>query len=457
MRIMTISLLFAAMTGIFMQPSIALAKGDVPPNASYAEMLKKVMPTVVNIKAIGELPAMALPFEEGQDVMPYGSPEGGKNAARLPRKFAMLGSGVILDAKSGYIVTNAHVVADANNISVTLHDGRIFRAKIIGLDKPTDIGVIQIEAKNLSEAQLGDPNKLQVGDPVVAIGSPFGLSQSVTSGIVSAMQRSSLHIEGFENFIQTDAPINPGNSGGALVDASGNLVGINTAILTPEVGNIGIGFAVPADMAKAVVEQLIHFGNVRRGFLGVMVQTLTPDIADGFKAGADKGAVVAQIIRFSPAEDAGIQVGDIIISIDGRAVPTADAVKNRVGLLRVGSTVSVEVLRHGKRMSFQMKTEDPELHTKEELAHNPYLFGLNLRNYSEQTSSFGMIDGVQVTAIKEGSPAWEVGLRQGDIIVSVNHKKIKSTEELRQIAEQSKEGILVNVLRDEGSFFKTIK
>jgi Do/DeqQ family serine protease len=276
---------------------------------------------------------------------------------RKTRRSQGVGSGVIVDARSGYVLTNQHVIAHADTIVVTLKDGRKFDATLVGSDPDTDIALLKIEARNLTAVPVGDPDRLEVGDFVLAIGNPFGLGQTVTYGIVSALGRSGLGIESYENFIQTDASINPGNSGGALVNLRGELVGINTAIFTPGGGNIGIGFAVPIDMAQSVMKQLVANGRVQRGRLGVQVQDLTPELIESLGIAAKQGAVVDFVDVLSPAQKAGILPGDVILSVDGAPVRGAADLRNRVGLTPVGQKIQLTLLRNNAATTLDVTIE----------------------------------------------------------------------------------------------------
>ncbi|MDX2164038.1 MAG: Do family serine endopeptidase [Gammaproteobacteria bacterium] len=410
-------------------------------DTSIAPMLKKIMPAVVNIAAQGEIPVAGSPN------MPYGQ----------TRDFASLGSGVIVDAAKGYVITNNHVIEKAKTITITLSDGRDFKAKLIGTDPGTDIAILQIPAQNLTAMPIGNSDHLQVGDFVAAIGCPFGLNQTVTSGIVSALERGSLGIEGpqgLESFIQTDASINPGNSGGALVNLNGQLIGINTAILTPEGGNIGIGFAIPINMAKTIMTQLIQYGSVKRGLMGVIVQDLTPDLAEGFGvSNTTKGAIVTQISPNSPAQKAGLEIGDIIQSVNGLPSESASAVRNSVGLLRVGANVNLGLLRKGKKMSLELTTADPDKYVENSHTENPYLFGLALRDFDQQTPAQGHITGVQISFVSKNSPAWRAGLQPGDVIRSANQTPVKNIRELQDAAEKNDKALLLNIIRGSGALF----
>ncbi len=318
---------------------------------TLAPLLKEVTPAVVNIATKGHEAVNPL-YNDPTFRRFYPVPEGAEE-----RETHAAGSGVIIDAKAGYVVTNSHVIEKADEILVTLKDNRQLKAKLIGTDPATDIAILQVEAKNLTAVEIGDSDKLQVGDFVIAIGNPFGLGQTVTSGIVSALGRTGLGIESYENFIQTDASINPGNSGGALINLRGELIGINTAIVGPSGGNVGIGFAVPINMAQGVTRQLIAHGEVKRGRLGVEVDDLTPDIAEALHIDASGGAVVSRVDQGSPARRAGLRAGDVIIAIDGVPVQSRADLRNRVGLTPVGQTVRLTIVRSGNQQTVDVTIE----------------------------------------------------------------------------------------------------
>jgi Do/DeqQ family serine protease len=324
--------------------------GGVVP--SLAPMLNAITPGVVNIAVKGrervQNPLLQDPFFRRFFNVPQGQQSYAETQAT--------GSGVIVDAAEGYVLTNAHVVANETSITVTTKDNRKFAAKLVGRDTDTDVAVLKINSDHLTAVPLGDSDKLQVGDFVVAIGNPFGLGQTVTSGIVSALGRN-LGIEGYEDFIQTDASINPGNSGGALVDLRGNLVGINTAILAPGGGNIGIGFAVPINMAHRVMDQLIHYGEVKRGRVGISIQDLTPDLAQAMNVKRTDGAVIAKVEPGSPADHAGLKTGDLVVTANGVAVHSGTQLRNAIGLTRIGDDVNLTVDRGGNERSVSVKVE----------------------------------------------------------------------------------------------------
>ncbi|HYB63971.1 MAG TPA: Do family serine endopeptidase [Steroidobacteraceae bacterium] len=325
------------------------AIGDTP-LPSLAPMIRKVSPAVVNVATRGTVrdagaqnPLLQDPFFRRF----FDLPRGGAPREHL---FRSAGSGVIFDARQGYIVTNAHVIENANEITVTLQDGRDLKAEVVGRDQPSDVAVLKVSADGLAQMPLGDSSRLEVGDFVVAIGNPFGLQHTVTSGIVSGLSRTGINPDGYEDFIQTDASINPGNSGGALVNLRGELIGINTEILSSTGGNVGIGFAIPVNMVRSVVAQLIEYGAVRRGQLGVSMFTVTPDIAHSLGLASAVGALVSQVVEGSPAARAGLRVGDVITAVNGQAVKSNSELRNAIGLLQVGDHADIELVRDGKPM-----------------------------------------------------------------------------------------------------------
>ncbi|HXZ59391.1 MAG TPA: Do family serine endopeptidase [Steroidobacteraceae bacterium] len=323
------------------------AVGDTP-LPSLAPMIRKASPAVVNVATRGTVrdsgpqnPLLNDPFFRRFFDLPPGT-------APREHPFRSAGSGVIFDARRGYIVTNAHVIENASEITVTLQDGRDLKAEVVGSDQPSDVAVLRVSADGLSPMPLGDSSRLEVGDFVVAIGNPFGLQHTVTSGIVSGLSRTGINPDGYEDFIQTDASINPGNSGGALVNLRGELIGINTEILSSTGGNVGIGFAIPVNMVRSVVEQLIQYGAVRRGQLGVSMYTVTPDIAHSLGLASAAGALVSQVVEGSPADKAGLRVGDVITAVNGQPIKSNSELRNAIGLLRVGDRIEIELLRDGR-------------------------------------------------------------------------------------------------------------
>jgi Do/DeqQ family serine protease len=419
----------------------------IPTSPTLAPMLQKTLPAVVNVRAIIKM--------VGYDTMMQRQREK-RNPGPAPDKALSLGSGVIVDANNGYILTNAHVIEDAQDVTITLSDGRHFTAKMIGMDKPSDVALIQIKAKNLTAIPMGDSNQIKVGDIVAAIGNPFGLNQTVTSGIVSALGRTQLGIESFENFIQTDASINPGNSGGALVDVNGQLIGINTAILAPNRGSVGVGFAIPSNMAKSVMQQLIQYGNVKRGALGIGAQDITPDLVSAFNLSVGKGAVVTEVMANSPAQNAGLQTGDIITNINGVTISNANDVVNAIAFLRVDSKATINVLRNNKSMSITANISDPKVTIAAGEQKDPLLFGVGLKDFTQLDPSHGDIKGILIVSVQEDSNAWRSDLRPGDVIVTANQQKVTSIAELKTVANNTKKELLLNVLRGPGAIYLVI-
>src|SRR5262245_21156522 len=403
----------------------AAVPGAMPPAVSesglptLAPMIRKVSPAVVNIATRGPIrepgaqnPLLDDPFFRRFFDVP---PDTGPRA----RPFQSAGSGVIFDARSGYIVTNAHVVENASEITVTLQDGRDLKAEIIGSDTPSDVAVVRVKPDGLTQIPLGDSARAEVGDFVVAIGNPFGLQHTVTSGIISGLSRSGINPDGYEDFIQTDASINPGNSGGALVNLRGELIGINTAILSRSGGNIGIGFAIPVNMARSVMEQLIRYGSVKRGQLGVSIYNVTPDIAQLYGLGDTQGALVSQVVEGSPADKAGIRTGDVITSVNGQNVKSNSELRNAIGMLRVGDKVEVNLIRDGKARKVTATLEDSgETPTKETTPQESNTIHRGLEGAGLADAADG--GGALVRSVESGSPAAAAGLRANDIVIGVN-------------------------------------
>ncbi|MBK5938553.1 DegQ family serine endoprotease [Halochromatium roseum] len=400
---------------------------DGEPLPSLAPMLAKTVPGVVNVSTITEIAATEHPLLRDPFFRRFFDIPGHQRN----RESQSLGSGVVIDAKRGIILTNHHVVRAADAIRVTFDDGRRLEAKLVGSDPETDIAVLRVEADALTAVPLADSDALLVGDFVVAIGSPFGLAHTVTSGIVSALGRTGLGIEGYESFIQTDASINPGNSGGPLVNLRGELVGINTAILAPGGGNVGIGFAIPTNMVKIVVEQILEHGSVRRGLFGAGVQDLTPEIASALEIDRFRGAVVAALEPGSPALRAGIKPGDIITGVDGRAVNSANDLRSRVGLLPPGTRIELEVLRDGKTRRLKAQIDDPYADFVHGESLSPALEGA-LIGEATRRSNRSQTRVVVVGPIRPGSPAWQNGLREDDLIIQLNGRAIAQVSDVAQ-------------------------
>ena len=422
---------------------------DGQPLPTLAPMLEKTTPAVVNISTTGKVVVRDPFFDDPFFRRFFDMPE-----RQRERRTTGLGSGVIIDAKNGYIVTNSHVIDKAEDIIVTLEDGQRFNAEVIGKDPGADIAVIQIEAQRLAQIPYGNSEKLRQGDFVVAIGNPFGLGQTVTSGIVSALGRSGLGIESYEDFIQTDASINPGNSGGALVNLRGELVGINTAIYGPSGGNVGIGFAIPVNMAKQITEQLIEHGEVKRGRLGFTAQDLTPELAEAFGASRNKGVVVARVEPKSLADKAGIKVGDVIVVVNEREVESSAQVRNEIGLLRIGSRVKLEVLRNGKSRILIASVEELVAKTVSGKSLSQKLKGAEFRETFEDASR-GTSAGIEIVSASSNAAA--AGLQKGDIIISVNKKRVKNFKDMRTAIKKNPKALLLNIQRETRGLFILIQ
>jgi serine protease Do/serine protease DegQ len=434
-------------------PWQVLSSEGVP---SLAPLLEKISPAVVNIATRGTTevrnPLMDHPmFEDPFFRRFFGVPDGPQT-----QETQSLGSGVIVDARKGYILTNAHVIKGAEEIKVNLNDEREFTAKVIGADEETDVALIQIEATNLTELSLGDSDKARPGDFVVAIGNPFGLRHTVTSGIVSATGRSGIgDPDSFQDYIQTDASINPGNSGGALVNFQGELIGLNSAILSRSGGNIGIGFAVPANIARQVMQQLIQYGEVKRGRLGVVVQNITPDLAKAFGLSSSAGVLVAQVQPGSAADKAGIKAEDVIMSVNGRGVQSYRDLRNIIGLLRVGDKLTLEIQRNGKRQVINASVgEAAELKEAANAAATATAANAKLEGAQFGPAEDG--NGVEVSEVKPQSPAARNGLRPGDVITAINRRPVRSVAEFQR-AVKGQDTILVTLRRGPGTLFLVIK
>jgi serine protease Do/serine protease DegQ len=413
--------------------ALPAAVGETPV-PSLSPMIKRVSPAVVNISTHGTIkekgqqnPFLDDPFfRRFFDVPP--------DLGQRSRPFQSAGSGVIFDAKNGYIVTNAHVIENASEITVTLQDGHDLKAELVGSDAPSDVAVLKVKSDALTQISLGDSSKVEVGDFVVAIGNPFGLAHTVTSGIISGLSRSGINPDGFEDFIQTDASINPGNSGGALVNLKGELIGINTAILSRSGGNIGIGFAIPVNMAHSVMDQLLKYGSVKRGLLGVSIYNVTPDIAQLYGLGDTPGALVSQVVEGSPADKAGIKTGDVITSVNGQNVKSNTELRNAIGMLRVGDKVDVGLVRDGKpRRLTAIIADSGETPAKEVTPQESHAIHRGLDGASLADAPEG--GGAVVRSVESGSTAAQAGLRANDIIIGVNRGKVTNLQQLRERAK----------------------
>ncbi|MCL1040169.1 Do family serine endopeptidase DegQ [Shewanella marisflavi] len=446
-----LSLLSAALLGASLMVMPAVSQAAIPLAVggqelpSLAPMLEKTTPAVVAVAVSGtHVSKQRLP-----DAFRYFF---GPNAPReqvQERPFKGLGSGVIIDAEEGYIVTNNHVIEGADEILIGLHDGREIEAKLIGADAESDVALLQIKAKNLVALKRADSDELKVGDFAVAIGNPFGLGQTVTSGIVSAMGRSGLGIEMLENFIQTDAAINSGNSGGALVNLNGELIGINTAIVAPGGGNVGIGFAIPANMVNNLVDQLIEHGEVRRGVLGVSGRDLDSELAQGFGLDSQHGGFVNEVMPDSAADKAGIKAGDIIVSVNGKPIKTFQELRAKIGTMGAGAKVKLGLIRDGdeKTVTAILGESSQQTETAAGAVH-PMLTGATLENHKK---------GVEITDITQGSPAAASGLLKGDIIVGVNRTRIENLKELKAELKEQNGAVALKLLRGNNSLYLVLR
>lgn len=440
------ALLLALAAGASINAHAVLPAGvNNQPLPSIAPMLEVSMPAVVNISTSKNIQVMDNPLLRDPFFRNF------QQAPQTRQQRNSLGSGVIIDSGAGLVLTNNHVIDKADKIMVTLKDGRQLDAKLIGTDPESDVAVIQIAAENLTALPIADSSQLRVGDFVVAIGNPFGLGQTVTSGIISALGRSGLGIEGYEDFIQTDASINPGNSGGALVNLRGELVGMNTAILAPTGGNVGIGFAIPSNMAMTIKDSLVKNGEVRRGLLGITTQDLTPELVKAFNLESKQGAVISQIEGNSAASRAGLEPGDIVVSINGKSAKNSYDIRNMIGLLQIGDQVNIEYYRNNKKLSTVATIGKPQRPHIDGSRIHPTLDGTQLGLPQKN-----QVEGVVFEKVENRSYAWRAGLRPGDIIVSANRYRIHSLDELAQ-AVHPDGGLMINIQRNEEGFFVILR
>jgi len=417
---------------------------------SLAPMIKRVSPAVVNIATRGTVSEAGPQNPLSEDPFYRRFFNTPPDLGPKDHAFQSAGSGVIFNAQSGYILTNAHVVENATEITVTLQDGRDLEAEIVGRDAPSDVAVLKVKAEGLTQIPLGDSAMMEVGDFVVAIGNPFGLQHTVTSGIISGLSRSGINPDGYEDFIQTDASINPGNSGGALVNLKGELIGINTAILSKSGGNIGIGFAIPINMVKNVTDQLLKFGAVKRGVLGVNIYTLTPDIARSLGLAKVRGALVSEVVGGSAAEKAGVHTGDVITAVNGQNVKSNAELRNVIGLLRVGDKVDIGIVRAGNPQHMTAIiaaiATPPAVASPVHAAAVSTPHGLDGASMTDAPEAAGAL----VTSIEPGSPAALQGLQENDIIVRVNRDRVTNLEQLRAHTK-STASLVIEVRRGKAS------
>lgn len=418
---------------------------------SLAPMLETVLPGVVNIATSGSVAVNQNPM--------YSDPFFRHFFGTIPqqkKRTQSIGSGVIIDAKQGYIITNNHVIANADTIYVTLKDKRKLKAELIGTDPETDVAILKVKPDNLTAIPLANSSNLRVGDFVVAIGNPFGLGQTVTSGIISALGRTGLGIEGYENFIQTDASINPGNSGGALINLNGELIGVNTAIVGPSGGNIGIGFAIPANMAKQVMQQLIKHGSIKRGLLGVEVQDITPELAEALNLDSTEGTVISGVTEGGAAVEAGIKPGDVVIRIDGKPVISSAYLRNMIGLKRVGDHAEIDLIRDGKPKQLKVVIKAANS-SKARTGNIPLLNGAEFSEIPRNHPLYQQINGVMINTIERSSRIWQAGLEPGDIIVSVNREPIGSVDQFLSIAGKIRGDLLLRIQRGSQSLYVVLR
>lgn len=420
---------------------------------TLAPMLKEINPAVVNIATYStrkqsENPLLNDPFfrhffgDQQRRPRQHNQPQKRQHGA---------GSGVIVDAKSGIVMTNHHVIKDADEIQISLQDGRVYEAELKGSDPDLDIAILQIEAKDLVEVALSNSDILQVGDFVVAIGNPFGLGQTVTTGIVSALGRSGLGIEGYENFIQTDASINPGNSGGALVNLRGELVGINTAIISPAGGNVGIGFAIPVNMAKASMEQILESGEVKRGQIGVGIQDITADLQKAFKLkNGQQGVLITGVFDDTPAKAAGVEPGDIIIAVDGAATSSSAQLRSQIGVKKIGEKIVLSVIRDGNKKKLTVKVGDPVGNARSPGSLNPLLEGASFKDTEHG-------EGIVVANLEPRTPLAYSGIHPGDVIYSVNQQQVKSLDDLKKAVSKDDKQLLLRITRNGRAFYAVVK
>ncbi len=393
---------------------------------SLAPLVESASPAVVNIRVRQTLSSRQ-PFADDAFRRFFGLPE-----SRGSRQVASAGSGVIVDAAKGYILTNHHVVADADEIKISLLDGQLFDAEVVGSDAATDIAVLRVDADNLTEMPIGNSDTVRVGDFVIAIGNPFGLGHTVTSGIVSALGRTGIG-DGYEDFIQTDASINPGNSGGALVNMHGELVGINSAIISRTGGNVGIGFAVPTRIASSIMNQILDFGEVRRGLLGVSISPIDAAAAEALNATVDSGALITEVVPESAAEKAGLQVQDIIVEVDRKKIHNARELSNAIGLMSAGDEVQIRYIRNGETRTVRAELGQRVAAT---ISGADIHEGLTGAEFASNTTVGSRI-GIEVTAVASDSPAAQRGLREGDLIVQVNRRNVRNISDLIAIASDN--------------------
>ena len=437
-------LLFLALIGPPPLQAALPAEVDGQPIPSLAPMLEQVTPAVVNIHSKTRV-RVRNPLADD----PFFRHFFGLPSMPQERVQQSLGSGVIVDAEQGLLLTNNHVIEGADDIQVTLSDGRTLSGEFVGADPDTDVALVRIPAERLTAVRLSESRSLRVGDFVVAVGNPFGLGQTVTSGIVSALGRQGLSGLGYQNFIQTDASINPGNSGGALVNLRGELVGVNTAIYSPSGGNVGIGFAIPIELAREVMRQLLAFGEVRRGSLGIQTQDIDAAMAQWLELKDRRGAVITRVQDDSPADRAGLKPGDVVTRIGDTAISDRQSLHNAEGLLPVERPIQLEILREGRRQQVQLIVQAKASSLSGE-SLDPRLAGARLVELPERLRQRGA-RGVRVDQVIEGSRAALNGLREGDLIVAINRREFDDLEALRNGLQRPPGQLLLTIVRGRGA------
>ena len=411
---------------------------------SLAPMLEKVLPAVVSVKVEGTAAQSQRVPEELKKYFGDEAPD------QQAQPFEGLGSGVVIDAAKGYILTNNHVISQADKISVQMNDGREFDAKLIGGDDQSDIALLQIQnPSNLTQIAIADSDKLRVGDFAVAVGNPFGLGQTATSGIISALGRSGLNLEGLENFIQTDASINRGNSGGALLNLKGELIGINTAILAPGGGSIGIGFAIPSNMAKTLAQQLIESGEVKRGLLGIKGMEMSADIAKAFNLNVQRGAFVSEVLANSGSAQAGVKSGDVIVSLNGKPLSSFAELRSRIATTEPGTKVKLGLLRDGKPMDVEVTLDKSTSSSASAEMIAPALQGAALSDGQLKDGT----KGITIESVEKSSPAAQAGLHQDDVIIGVNRNRVQSIAEMRKVMETKPTVIALQIIRGNDTIY----
>ncbi|MCV2510409.1 serine endoprotease DegQ [Leclercia pneumoniae] len=427
-------------------PVYAAMPSQVPgqaPLPTLAPMLEKVLPAVVSVKVEGTAQqSQRIP----EELKKYFGEEGADQA----QPFEGLGSGVVIDAAKGYVLTNNHVISEADKISVQMNDGREFEAKLIGGDDQSDIALLQLQnATNLTQIAVADSDKLRVGDFAVAVGNPFGLGQTATSGIISALGRSGLNLEGLENFIQTDASINRGNSGGALLNLNGELIGINTAILAPGGGSVGIGFAIPSNMARTLAQQLIDFGEVKRGLLGIKGMEMSADIAKAFNLNVQRGAFVSEVLPNSGSAKAGIKSGDVIVSLNDKPLSSFAELRSRIATTEPGTKVKLGLLREGKPMTVEVTLDKSTSSSASAEMIAPALQGATLSDGQLKDGT----KGITLESVEKSSPAAQAGLHEDDVIIAVNRTRVQSIAEMRKVLENKPAVIALQIVRGNDTLY----